>query len=100
MNEKIIEKYLYGQVRGMLNGEAYKFSSPGRRAVPDRLCVVGGWVFFVECKAPGKILTPAQEREAQKLKDLNQWVYAVNSKYEIDKIISFWRDKLREEGAL
>ncbi|MCP4488975.1 MAG: VRR-NUC domain-containing protein [Gammaproteobacteria bacterium] len=63
----------------MLGGWAYKFTSPGRRNVPDRLCVLPGLVFFVEVKGPGKEPTPAQERELQRLAKLNQWVFAINN---------------------
>lgn len=100
MKEKLIEQYLCKQVRDILHGIAYKFSSPGRRAVPDRLCVVPGNVFFVECKATGEYLTEAQEREAKRLNDLSQWVCMVNSTYMVDKIIQFWQDRLTDEGGL
>lgn len=93
-SEKQIEQYLIKEVRIKLKGTAFKFTSPGRRAVPDRLCVVPGHCFFVECKATGKYLTPAQERERDRLGDLGQWVYDVNSKRQIDQIIYIWEDKL------
>ena len=99
-SEKQIEKYLVGQVRIKLKGTAYKFTSPGRRAVPDRICAVPGYCFFVECKATGKHLTEAQERERDRLTNLNQWVYQVNSKSKIDSIITFWQRKLEEEGEI
>lgn len=100
MQEKQIEKYLCDQVRTRLKGIAYKFTSPGRRAVPDRLCVVGGQCFFVECKATDKYLTDAQQREAGRLSGLNQWVYWVNSKSMVDKIIAYWEARLKRGGYL
>ena len=100
MREKKIEEYLTKMVSTKLKGKAYKFSSPGMRSVPDRLCVVNGHCFFVECKAEGKFLTDAQQREANRLDDQDQWVYMVNSKHSIDKIIDFWEKKLKEEGRL
>lgn len=93
-SEKQIENYLIREVRIKLKGIAFKFTSPGRRAVPDRLCVVPGHCFFVECKATGKYLTDAQERERDRFEDLDQYVYDVNSKPQIDQIIHFWEDKL------
>ena len=95
MKEKEIEAYLVRMVREKLNGIAYKFVSPGRRSVPDRLCVVYNEVFFVECKAPGKVSTANQLREQNKLKALNHWVYVVGSKYAVDKIIKFWEERLK-----
>ena len=94
MREKQVETYLIQQVRKKLGGTAYKFTSPGRRSVPDRLCVVPGEVFFVECKATGEVATPAQLREHERLRNLDQWVYVVSSKYAIDKIIKFWKERL------
>lgn len=96
MKEREIEIYLIEQVRKELDGIAYKFTSPGRRSVPDRLCVVDKEVFFVECKATNEVATPAQLREHDRLRALNQWVYVVSSKYAINKIINFWRKRLNE----
>ncbi len=100
MRESVIETYLCDQVREVLKGNAYKFSSPGRRAVPDRLCVIDGYCFFVECKATGEELTDAQRREADRLNELDQWVCMVNSKKKIDLIILFWKTKLICEERL
>ena len=100
MKEKQIEEYLRDQVKKELKGIAYKFTSPNRRAVPDRLCIVDGHCFFVECKATDKFLTDAQRREADRLNELDQWVYVVNSKSEIDALMTFWKHKLVEEGRL
>ena len=100
MTEKKIEQYLIDQVRIKLKGIAYKFTSPGRRSVPDRLCIVPGYCFFVECKASDKYLTDAQEREDKRLKDLDQWVHWVNSKFQIDTLINVWKYKLTEEGRI
>lgn len=99
-SEKQIEKYLCDRVEKILKGKAYKFTSPGRRAVPDRVCVIPGNVFFVECKATDKYLTEAQERERSRLIELDQWVYAVNSKNKVDIIIDFWKERLSMEGLL
>jgi hypothetical protein len=96
-SEKQIEKYLVDQVRIKLKGTAYKFTSPGRRAVPDRICVIPGYCFFVECKATGKYLTDAQEREQDRLQELDQWVYMANSKFGIDHIVKCWKRRLEEE---
>ena len=100
MKEKQIEQYLIKQVREKLKGIAFKFTSPGRRSVPDRLCVVSGHCFFVECKATDKFLTDAQRREADRLDELDQWMYQVNSKHQVDVIVSFWERKLKEERRL
>ena len=67
--EKDIEKAVcdYAKGRGCL---AYKFTSPRRRSVPDRLFITpGGLVFFIEFKAPGKKPTDAQNREMGRLRE-------------------------------
>lgn len=78
MLEKTIEKAVcdYAKEKGML---VYKFTSPNRRSVPDRLFVVkGGRLFFVEFKAPGNKPTPAQEREVFRLASHGVTVYVID----------------------
>ena len=62
MLEKEIEKKVceYACSKGCL---AYKFTSPNRAAVPDRLFIFKGKVWFIEFKAPGKKPTAPQLRE-------------------------------------
>ena len=72
MLESTVEKSLVQLVK-KLGGVAYKFVSPARRGVPDRLVllpiperdreIVQKYVMFVECKAPGKKPRPEQVRE-------------------------------------
>lgn len=45
----------------------YKFTSPARRSVPDRLFVREGRVVFIEFKSPAGKLTPGQVREIAEL---------------------------------
>ena len=62
MLEKDIERKVceYARSKGCL---AYKFTSPSRMGVPDRLFIYKGRVWFIEFKAPGKKPTPPQLRE-------------------------------------
>ena len=62
MLEKDIERKVceYARSKGCL---AYKFTSPNRAAVPDRLFIFKGKVWFIEFKAPGKQATKPQLRE-------------------------------------
>lgn len=47
----------------------YKFTSPARRSVPDRLLLLpGGVTVFIEFKRPGGVLTPGQERERDRIR--------------------------------
>ena len=85
--ESSVENYLVKQIK-LRGGTAYKFSSPARRAVPDRLIVLSyAPIFFVECKAFGEPATPAQKREHVKLRNLNQKVFVVDSKKQIDELL-------------
>ncbi|MDE9455735.1 VRR-NUC domain-containing protein, partial [Xenorhabdus bovienii] len=62
-------------------GIAYKFVSPGRRSVPDRICILpGGRILFVECKAPGEKPRPDQLREHERLRALGCEVVVLDSK--------------------
>lgn len=70
LREKAIEQQLIRAVKAA-GGIAYKFVSPGRVGVPDRLVVLpGGRIMFVECKAPGQKARPSQRREHDRLRAL------------------------------
>ena len=50
--------------------EVYKFSSPGRRGVPDRMFInTRGRICFLELKAPGKKPNALQQREMKLMRD-------------------------------
>jgi hypothetical protein len=58
-----------------MGGVAYKFTSPGRKGVPDRIvCLPGGIVVFVELKTLTGVVSPWQEREIKRLADLGMTV--------------------------
>jgi hypothetical protein len=70
-------------------GISFKFVSPSRRSVPDRLDLrpipeavrelVAKYVRFTECKRPGEVPTPSQHREHERLRELGFTVDVVNS---------------------
>jgi hypothetical protein len=79
MLEKIVEGKVcaYAQSKGCLT---YKFTSPARTAVPDRIFISPkGEVWFVEFKRRGKVPTPAQEREHHRLRMQNVAVYVIDN---------------------
>lgn len=71
-------------------GRAYKFVSPGRPGVPDRLItlpippehreIVAKYVKFVECKSPDGSVEPHQAREHKRLRDLGFVVVVLSDK--------------------
>lgn len=79
MRESDIEKKVcdYARRKGCL---VYKFTSPARRAVPDRLIVAPtGRVGFLELKAPGKKPTRCQTHELERLRANNARAAWTNS---------------------
>lgn len=90
MTEKAIETYLRDQVK-KAGGIAYKFTSPGNSGVPDRLVVLpGGYVYFVELKAPSKKPSKLQERQIQRLTELGCNVLVIESKNLVDLLIQHY----------
>ena len=62
-----------------LGGLCEKFTSPGRRAVPDRIVMLpGGRIVFVECKAPGKKPTELQSRDHERRRALGFEVVVID----------------------
>lgn len=79
MLEKTVEAYLVERVRA-LGGTAYKFTSPARANVPDRIVILPpGRIYFVELKRPGGKLTCGQEREHEHLRRLGADVRTLDS---------------------
>lgn len=87
MRESAIERYLVKRVKEV-GGRAYKFVSPGRRNVPDRIVVLpGGRLYFVEVKATAGTLRPGQARERARLGSLGFVVWVVDSLDMVDILI-------------
>ena len=77
--EKQIERSVcdYAKSIGFL---VYKFTSPERAAVPDRMFITPkGKVFFCEFKREGAKVTPAQAREHERLRAQGVTVFVVDS---------------------
>ena len=77
--EKTIEVALVQRVKS-LGGMAEKFTSPAKRSVPDRIVTLpDGRIIFVECKAPGKKPTPAQQKDHERRRALGCEVLVIDS---------------------
>lgn len=78
MLERDIEKKVcqIGKDVGML---VYKFVSPGKRNVCDRIFLFNGRVFFIEFKAKGKKPTLAQLKHHEELRKQKITVYVVDN---------------------
>lgn len=92
MLEKQIEAKVcdYAKERGLL---VYKFTSPNRMAVPDRMFVrPDGKIFFIEFKREGQKPTPAQYREHERLRGHGVLVFVVNNVFSGMLVIDTWGD--------
>lgn len=79
MLEKAIEAKVceYARSKGWL---AYKFTSPARAAVPDRLLISpAGKCVFIEFKREGQKPSEAQKREHQRLREQNVSVFVIDN---------------------
>lgn len=78
MLEKDIEKRVcdYAKTKNIL---VYKFASPARAAVPDRMFIrPDGYVWFCEFKRTGQKPTDAQEREHHRLRQHKINVFVID----------------------
>ena len=85
MLEREIERYLVKRVE-TLGGKAYKFVSPGRAGVADRIvCLANGETWFVEIKTEGGRLSALQKVFAEDMIRMNQRYLVVWNKEQIDE---------------
>ena len=86
--ERDIERYLVRRVT-QLGGVAYKFVSPGRVGVADRIVLLpGGVVWFVELKTATGRLSPLQKVFAADMARMGMNYALLRTKEEVDEIIT------------
>lgn len=72
MKEKIVENHFVWAVE-RIGGKTYKFKSPGRKGVADRIaCLPDGSTWFVELKTKGGRLSALQKMFMSDMTLLNQ----------------------------
>jgi len=89
MLEKQIEAKVceYAKTKNVL---VYKFTSPARAAVPDRMFIrPDGRIWFVEFKRGGAKPTEAQEREHHRLRQHKVNVFVIDNVEEGKTMIDF-----------
>lgn len=94
MLEKQVERKVcdYAKEQGIL---VYKFTSPARAAVPDRLFICPkGLVFFIEFKRAGATPTPPQKREHERLEAQGVRVFVVDDVAKGKVIIDIMKGKV------
>ena len=92
IDERDVERYLIKECekRGWL---CWKFVSPGRRGVPDRIVIRPGSAAFVEVKRKGGRISPLQIRRIEELIRLLIPARVVETKGEIDEMIREWEGR-------
>lgn len=94
--EKVVERYLSDKIVS-IGGMAYKFNSPNRRFVPDRICVFpSGLATFVEVKGPKGKLHSGQVREIKRIRALGFWVSVLKSKADVDTYVKLLKQLIKE----
>lgn len=89
MRESVLENRLRYKIE-LIGGKCYKWVSPGKRGVPDRICLMpGGKVYFVEMKAPNGVLSPIQKKRIKELKSLGFIVEVLASEEDVDRFMLF-----------
>ena len=77
--EKEVEAALVRRVKA-IGGLCEKFTSPGRRSVPDRIITMpNGQIIFVEVKRPGEKPTAAQLKDHERRRALGCDVRVIDS---------------------
>jgi len=88
MLEKDIEQYLVKRCKA-LGWLCPKFTSPGRRSVPDRIVIMpDARIAFVELKRGTIKVTKAQSYEHDKLRKLDHLVFVIGSCQGVDRFIA------------
>lgn len=100
ITEKQVEAELKKEVESM-GGICYKFMSPGRNNVPDRLCVLPyGVLFFIECKGTKGRLRSGQTRELVRLKNLGHNAYMIDSHEKVQVVSVLMRREVFDARGL
>ena len=94
VRESVIEKKVkaYARKQGWL---VYKFSSPGKRSVPDDIFLKKKYAFFIEFKATGGRATVAQNQEHGLLRDEGFVVLVIDSVSEGMRMVDYAETQIR-----
>lgn len=85
MRESEVERHFKWAVE-RAGGLTYKFTSPGRKGVADRIaCLPDGSTWFVELKTKGGRLSKLQELFAAEVQELNQRYACLWTKEQVDE---------------
>lgn len=95
--EKQIENYLVKQMEKRLDAMAFKFTSPGKSGVPDRLFLLDwGRAVFVEVKCAKGRIASLQEYWNDKIMERGHESYFVWSYEDVDNLIGMIEETMPE----
>jgi len=88
MKEKIVENHFVWAIE-RIGGKTYKFTSPGRKGVADRIaCLPDGSTWFVELKTKGGRLSVLQKMFMSDMALLNQKYACLWTTEQVDEWIN------------
>lgn len=94
--ENRVERRLIDGVKA-LGGITFKFVSPGRAGVPDRVVILpGGTVHFVELKARGGRASALQQRMLAKLRRMDVTALVLTGADEVERYLDNLRELMNE----
>ena len=94
--ENRVERRLIDGVKA-LGGITFKFISPGRAGVPDRVVILpGGTVHFVELKARGGRASALQQRVLAKLRRMDVTALVLTGIDEVERYLDNLRELMNE----
>lgn len=98
MLESAVEKRLKREIEGV-GGLCYKFTSPGRQGVPDRVCIIpGGAVVFVELKQDNGTLRPIQRAEIERMQARGADVWVLYGVTGVEAFMTYVKEVLLDHG--
>ena len=94
MLEKPVEERLKTEVE-KLGCQCWKFTSPGRRGVPDRIVICPErWIEWVEAKRPGGKPEPLQRIVHKILGLLGFKVWIIDTYQEVEDFVKYLKTKI------
>lgn len=72
----------------------YKFVSPAKNGVPDRIMIKSGIIIFIELKSPGKPLRKLQEVRFKELQTAGAQAYKIDNYENFLDLIKQYEEKI------
>lgn len=94
VRENRVETYLDDEIN-KLGGITRKWTCPQHDGVPDRICIINRYVYFVEVKTVEGELNSNQKREQLRLKNVGANVWTVFGKEGVDEFIKRVKEEVR-----